>query len=439
MPRSVVFARTLACGIAVAGTLVGAPSAFAYATATTGSVVDISTTCSSQNAEVEQTVDPTLGYVYEDWMGCNGIAFARSTDGGRTFDPPLTLPGGPASSYNAWDPSIAVATNGTIYAAWMISHSDQWYPVVAASTDHGQTFSQVGSLVPPDEKNWGDRDFIAVGPDGTLYLTWDYGPDRKSVTFLCSSTGSCGYATGQLNEVLQRSTDGGKTWSRMFPISPGFPTSGGDSGPLLVESSGRIDVLYQQYPILDRTTYALGLGHEYFTSSTDRGTTWSQPVAVGPNAGTMSLDEWWIDGAIGADAGGTLYAVWDTQDPDGDTGWLSYSSDHGASWSTPIQVPPDRLNVPHIMEVAGGGAGTAYVSFLSSADPRGYAEYLRTFSLRRGLGAVLQASPEFGDTSVWPGDTTGISRLAGKVLLSYGSATPSSGKKSDIWVAAVTP
>src|SRR5579862_8045193 len=47
--------------------------------------------CPSQNAEVEQAVDGH--YVYEEWIGCtdghggNGIGFARSTDGGRTFGP----------------------------------------------------------------------------------------------------------------------------------------------------------------------------------------------------------------------------------------------------------------------------------------------------------------------------------------------------------------
>ena len=115
------------------------------------------------------------------------------------------------------------------------------------------------------------------------------------------------------------------------------------------------------------------------------------------------------------------------------------STDHGATWSNPVQVPPDQLNVPHVMEVSGGGSGIAYVSFFSGADPRGYAEYLRTFSTTRGwLGAPVQISPEFGDTSVWPGDTFGISTLSpGHVVLSWGSATPSSGKKSDIYAANV--
>src|SRR2546430_10749500 len=58
-----------------------------------GPISDLSGSCSGQNAEVEQTVDPMLGYVYEEWMGCQGIAFARSVDGGITFSDPISLPG----------------------------------------------------------------------------------------------------------------------------------------------------------------------------------------------------------------------------------------------------------------------------------------------------------------------------------------------------------
>ena len=34
-----------------------------------------------------------MGYVYAEWMGCRGIAVARSTDGGRTWDAPVSLSG----------------------------------------------------------------------------------------------------------------------------------------------------------------------------------------------------------------------------------------------------------------------------------------------------------------------------------------------------------
>jgi hypothetical protein len=402
-----------------------------------GPVSSISATCSGQNAEVEQAVDPALGYVYEEWMGCKGIGFARSTDGGRSFDAPIYLQQTP--TLRTWDPAVTVAPDGTVYAAFMRATATQSYPVVEASFDHGQSFKQVTALNPPDKKNWGDRDFIAVGPDGSVYVTWDYGPSAATVTYLCAPNGSCGFATGQLNVVIQKSTDHGKTFGTMSYVSPGFPASGGDSGPMVIEPNGRIDVLYQGYHITDTTTYAMDPAYSYFTASTDGGQTWSAPVKLGPNNGTMSLSEWWIDGDIGIDTAGNLYAVWDTQGATNDIGWLSYSTNHGATWSDPVQVPPDQLNVPHVMEVAGGGPGTAYVSFFSGADPRGYADYLRAFSIKGGfLTAALQVSPEFGDTSIWPGDTFGISALTpSDLVLSWGSATPENGGLSEIFAANV--
>src|SRR5207248_6257196 len=134
----------------------------------------------------------------------------------------------------------------------------QWYPVVAVSSDHGQTFPRVTVLNPPDPKNWGDRDFLAIGPDNTVYLTYDYGPNRTSVTFVCASSGSCGFSTGDVNVVMQKSSDYGKTWGPMSYVSPGFPASGADSGPIFVEPGGRIDVLLQVYRITNTTTYAMG-------------------------------------------------------------------------------------------------------------------------------------------------------------------------------------
>lgn len=406
---------------------------------TVSRITDVSASCPGQNAEVEQAVDARLGYVYEIWMGCRGIAFARSTDGGRRFGTPISVPGSVGSNVNAWDPAVAVAPDGTVYASFMLAKGGQWYPVVAASFDHGASFPQVSSLLPPDRKNWGDRDFIAVGPDGTVYVTWDYGPERTSVTYICTKGGSCAFATGDLNVVIQKSTDRGKTWGPMSHISPGFPASGGDSAPLVVEPSGRIDVLYQGYHITNPATYTMSPAYSYFTSSTDQGQTWSPPVRVGPQGGTMSLAEWWIDGDIAMDTGGNLYATWDTQGTAHDTGWLSFSTDHGRRWSAPLQVPADRRNVPHIMEVTGAGPGVAYAGWLSDSNPRGYAQYLRAFSITRGwLSGPVQVAAKFGDPSVWPGDTFGISVMpANQVMLSWGSAILGTGKKSEIFAANV--
>jgi hypothetical protein len=140
----------------------------------------------------------------------------------------------------------------------------------------------------------------------------------------------------------------------------------------------------------------------------------------------MTPDEWWNDGSIAIDAAGNLYATWDTQDSAADTGWLSYSTDGGTNWSPPIQGPADELPVPHIMEVAGGPAGIAYVGWLSDDNPAGYAAYLRAFSIDSGwLSAPQQISSRFGKRYVLPGDTFGISALSPtSLVLSWGSAVP---------------
>ena len=434
----------------VAGLAAPTNALAASASYTIGTSYDVSASCSGQNAEVEQAVDPKLGYVYEEWMGCQGIAFARSTDGGLTFGEPISVPGSVGSNVNSWDPAVTVAPDGTVYAAFMVAKDADWFPMVARSDNHGVSFSEVSAVPPANHKNWGDREFIAVGPDGTVYVTWDYGPERTSVTFICASSGSCAFLTGDLNVVMQKSIDRGVTWSKQSYVSPGFPASGGDSGPMVIEPNGRIDVLYQGYHITNTTTFTMDPAYSYFTASNDHGSTWSAPVKVGGSAGTMSLSEWWIDGDIGIDSAGNLYATWDTQGTNSngtanDIGWLSFSTDHGKRWSAPTQGPLDRVGnipnigaIPHIMEVAGGGAGIAYVSWLSDSSGA-YAEYLRAFSITRGwLSAPVQVSTEFGDSSVWPGDTTGISILSPtELVLSWGSATPSTGKKSEIFAADV--
>jgi hypothetical protein len=114
-------------GLCAAAALFAATPAFSAGPSyTVGPVSDISASCSGQNAEVEQAVDAKLGYVYEEWMGCRGIAFARSTDGGASFQTPISVPGSIGSNLNTWDPAVTVGPDGTVYAAFMIARGSQW-------------------------------------------------------------------------------------------------------------------------------------------------------------------------------------------------------------------------------------------------------------------------------------------------------------------------
>ena len=411
-----------------ASAAVSARPAGGPARVTVGPVLEVSRGCKGQNAEVEQAVD--YPYVYEAWIGCRGIGFARSTDGGRSFGHPLRVPGSAVPGFlhvghflipkKGWDPAVAVAQDGTVYVSYMIIRHHSMHPVVAASVDHGASFTRVSQLLPPAQPkiNWGDRDFIVVAPDGTIYLTWIYGHSLRQIL----------KGTGHAYVFIQKSADGGKTWSRITPVSPGYLEAA--AAPLLVEPGGRIDVL-------------MWTGHhDSFTSSADGGRSWAKPVAVQPGAGRIGRPATWIDAALGIDAAGILYATWDTQRPGGDIGWLSYSADDGRTWSAARRVTPDHDTAEHIMAVAGGGPGTAYAGWLSDNSPRGFAQYLRPFSVRKGwLSAPVRVSRQFGAPAVWPGDTIGVSVLPSgrgqpRIMVSWGSAV--SRQTSQIWATSVT-
>jgi hypothetical protein len=423
-----------ACACAVLG--LTAPSASA-ASSGMRPVTDVSSACAGQNAEVEQAVAPPR-YVYEAWIGCGGEGFARSVDGGAHFGTPITLP----DSSQSDDPAVAVAPDGTVYVSYLRYFNNYAYPVVATSFDHGATFTQASSLIPHVVGNWGDRDFIAAGRDGTVYVTWDYGPSIADVQVACSPTGSCAYSAVDATAVVQKSTDHGKTWGPITPMQPGFPAGGGYDASILVQPNGVVDALMLDHP-LDPGTFAVHPGHELFTSSSDGGKTWSPAVQVGGSAGTISDTEWWIDGDLSTDRAGNLYATWDTQSASGDSdiGWLSYSTDGGRRWSSPIRVTADQDNAVHNVESAGAGPGIADIAWQADNSPQGYATYLRPFSIRDGwLAPVTQVSSEYGDPAIWPGDTFGISVPQGwdgpgapeHVALSWGSAVGGS-QNSEIY------
>src|SRR5438477_8013756 len=117
-----------------------APRAFAASSAA-GPVIDVSSACAGQNAEVEQAVAPPH-YIYEAWIGCGGEGFARSADGGAHFSAPVTLP----DSSQSDDPAVAVAPDGTVYVSYLRYFHNKGYPVVATSFDHGASF-RASSLI----------------------------------------------------------------------------------------------------------------------------------------------------------------------------------------------------------------------------------------------------------------------------------------------------
>ncbi|NQU22032.1 MAG: exo-alpha-sialidase [Candidatus Nealsonbacteria bacterium] len=137
---------------------------------------------------------------------------------------------------------------------------------------------------------------------------------------------------GDLDLVLRRSTDGGKTW-----------------GPMqLVHEEGGTDkiTIGNPCPVVDRTTGTIWLpfcrnnDRVFITKSTDDGVTWAEPIEI---TADVKKPEWgWYATGPGHGiqlTGGRLVIPCDCGDTKGHGDWVNrgrslvfYSDDHGKSW-----------------------------------------------------------------------------------------------------------
>ncbi|MCK4569274.1 MAG: T9SS type A sorting domain-containing protein [Bacteroidales bacterium] len=113
------------------------------------------------------------------------VMFARSTDGGLTFDPPVRINDDASLSDYQWFGTMSVAPNGRIDAAWLDTRSDPWglhqksALFYSYSEDQGVTWSvnvQLSDIFDshvgwPQQEKMGDY-FDMVSDEGGAHLAW---------------------------------------------------------------------------------------------------------------------------------------------------------------------------------------------------------------------------------------------------------------------------
>jgi hypothetical protein len=209
---------------------------------------------------------PFYGNCYVEWAGNNGITMSRSTDGGLTWQLSQT----PSSGGNGGQPvvqnggKVVVPFAGNGMQTIVSTNGGVSYTgpnTVASATDHFVAGSLRTELLPSAE----------IDAAGKIYLVWQ----------------DCRFRSGcSANDIVMSTSTNGSTWTPVvrIPIDPTTSTADHFIPGIAADKStqgatAHLGLAFYFYPKANCNTGTCAL-QAGFVSSQDGGTTWSAPVKV---------------------------------------------------------------------------------------------------------------------------------------------------------------
>lgn len=306
--------------------------------------------------------------------GSQGIGLATSSNGGQSWSlangPPAfsrcvggnsNNAGNYARASNAW---VTISPNGTAYALALaftgpaLTAGSSSAMLVSRSLDGGSNWSPPIALIQDGASFFDEKGTITADPNSNsfVYAVWD----RLSAQ-----------DTGQSYFAL--TANGYSTWST--PVSIYNPGAGNRTinNTIVVTPDGTLVNLFNEIDSADDGVLTSRLKA---IQSTDHGTTWSSttPVVVADMLGVGTKDPNNSNGvhdsvqlftaAVGPT--GTIYVAW--QDARFSSGAhdgiaFSYSTDDGATWTTPVQVNAATYAAAFTPTVTVSAAGVIAVTY----------------------------------------------------------------------------
>jgi hypothetical protein len=270
---------------------------------------------------------PYRDNVYAAWTTFVGpagqIVFTRSTDRGNTWSRPRPI--SPADQHFNKGVSefrqgaaIKVASNGTVYVAWMDTAAQRPAYMLVTSQDGGRSFSQPAAIAPVNDELvlQGARTVLlpgtsfvqfarvlpslSVGPNGHVYAGWSEYTNGHAVIKLVTSMN-------------------GLDWSPVATIAD-VPGRSAIFNALSADGASNVNLVFQAIDDLPAGT-APGAGvaryATYYSRSVDNGMTFTRPVAISTaesdpdGSSTPTLLTQFIGDYITTVSDGThTYAVW---------------------------------------------------------------------------------------------------------------------------------
>jgi hypothetical protein len=228
---------------------------------------------------IDRTDGPGRGHIYQAWSpfaGCCGNQiFNRSTDGGATFENPITIPNRPR-----WG-TLSVGPDGELYVAGQ----DIFGSVTVARSTNAQDANATVTFDQATQVNLGGSSGgIGGGPNpggllGQIWVATDHSPGpRRGNVYVLSSVILGG--NDPMDVMFARSQDGGATFGAPIRVNddPPMAVSWQWFGTMSVAPNGRIDVVW-----LDtRNSQNEQLCELYHSSSSNGGDTWSTSQRLTP-------------------------------------------------------------------------------------------------------------------------------------------------------------
>jgi len=211
------------------------------------------------NGSLDLAAGPA-GELYATWTEYQGpLRVRRSSDGGRTWSEPVLVAGGEGER-PARGPSIAVGPAGRAHLAWTVGEDPRADIHYATSSDGGESFTAPRAVAPADAH--ADAPKLAVHEDGRVLLTWMESPEGP-------------FRRYRIRFTRQRATTGGFAAPRTIsnPLPPGFDSAGFPH--LALDAAGNPYVLFDLFA--GGSSRGTGLA---LTRSGDGGETFAAPSAI---------------------------------------------------------------------------------------------------------------------------------------------------------------
>lgn len=331
-----------------------------------------------------------------------------SMDGGKSYrTSSLPLPPGRDRPYG---PDAAFGPNGTLYVTYVNlegTGNDPQELWLASSTDGGATFS--GSL--PITGRYAFQAQIAVDRSDTLYVTYLH----------ASEVGLLSIA-GTPSIVMQRSSDGGHTFSSPVQVSDPSRIHVGAGTPV-IDSNRNVDVLYEDFKGDARDFLNLpGPAWEspfalVLTRSTDHGQSFGGGQEVDSNLMPSGRFLVYLPQlpSVAAGPNGSLYVAWADARSGADRVYLRRSTDGGQTWQPLVNVTGSVSDakvsawLPAIAVSPGGRVDVLYYQGHRDTGDNQIAPYLATSGDGSGGFTATMASTTTFNSSIGP--ATGPSYL----------------------------